>query len=179
MDESDFEYSDNGSIKKTHREILKILEEIKDFENNFVEFDLEKPQVDKELIEIEYETFKEIEPELITFKEVEEKKPEFEIKRKKVVAEKFEKPITPTTFRLRFNKEGNLENIDLKKPKPRSKPHFRIRFRKKDQIESEVTEKKSWLAKLKSGLSKIKRAIPSRREEEEETEESETSESFI
>ncbi len=179
MDESDLEYSDIGPIKKTHREILDKLEEIKDIEKNFVEFDIEKPQIDEELIEIEYETFEEIDPELITFKEVEEKKPDFEIKRKKVIAEKFEKPITPTTFRLRINKEGNLENIDLIKPKPRSKPHIRFRFRKKDQTESEVTEKKSRLAKLKSGLSKIKRAIPYRREEEEETEESETSEAFV
>jgi hypothetical protein len=177
MDESDLVYSEIGSIKKTHREILEKLEEIKDFEKNFIEFNIEKPQVDEELIEIEYETFEEIESELLTFKEVEEKKPDFKIRRKKVITEMFEKPITPTTFRLRINKEGNLENIDLIKPKPRSKPHFR--FRKKDQSESEVTEKKSRLAKLKSGLGKIKRAIPYRREEEEETEESETSEAFV
>jgi len=182
MDESDLEYSDITSIRKAHKEILDMLEEIKDYEKKFVEFDLEEPQVDKELIEVEYETFQEIEPELVTFKEVEEKKPEFEIKRKKDVVKKIEKPITPTTFRLRINEEGNLENIDLKKSEPRSKRHFRIRFRKKDQIDSEDTEKKSRFAKLKSGLSKIRRAIPSKKEEKEEIEEpeeTETSEAFI
>lgn len=180
MDESDLDYSDITSIKKTHKEILEMLEEIKDYEKNFVEFDIKEPRIDEELIELEYETFQEIESELITFKEVEEKKPEFEIKRKKDVVKKIEKPITPTTFRLRINEEGNLENIDLKKSEPRLKRHSR--FRKKDHVDSEDIEKKSRFAKLKSVLSKIKRAIPSKKEEEEEieeTEENETSEAFI
>lgn len=189
MDESNIDYSDTNSITKTHKEILEMLEEIKELEKKFGEFYIEEPLVEEDLIEVEYETFEEIEPELISFKEVEEKKPKFEekikkpksklkIKRKKDFAEKIEKPITPTTFRLRINKEGELENIDLKKPKPRSRRHIRIRFRKKGQTESEVTEEISRLAKLKSGLGKIKRAIPTRREEEEETEESETSEAM-
>ena len=179
MNKSDLDCSDTNSIKKTHKEIIEMLEEIKDFENNFVEFDIQKPAVEEELIEIEYETFKEIEPELITFKEVEEKKPKLEIKRKKVVEEKIVKPITPTTFRLRINKEGNLENIDLIKPKPKSRSRIGLRFRKKDQTKSETTEKKSMFKKIKSSLSRIKRAIPSRREEEEEVEESETSEDMF
>jgi hypothetical protein len=62
MNKSDLDCSDNNSIKKTHKEIIEMLEEIKDFENNFVEFDIQEPMSEEELIEIEYETFKEIEP---------------------------------------------------------------------------------------------------------------------
>jgi len=179
MDESDLNQLDNTSITKTHEEILKMLEEIKEFEKKYGEFELKKPTT------IEYETFKEIKPELVFFKEVEEKKykilekfkkfkTKFGKKVQREIPETFEKPITPTTFRLKINDEGKLENIDLRKPKPRQKIKFS--FRKKDKKESGESEKKSKFEKIKTVLSKVKRIIPKRKKEEEEPEESETSE---
>jgi len=185
MDESDLNQLDNTSITKTHEEILKMLEEIKEFEKKYGEFEPKEPIVEKVPTNLEYETFEEIKPELVFFKEVEEKKSKLFEKFKKFktrfgkkvhreIPEIIEKPITPTTFRLRINEEGKLENIDLKKPKPR--PKIKLSFRKKDKKESEESEKKSKFEKIKTVLSKMKRIIPKRKKEEEEPEESETSE---
>jgi len=188
MDESDLDQPENNSITKTHREILELIEEIKEFEKKFGEFEIEEYEVEKELKELDYVTFEEIEPELILFKEIEEKKPEFEKKikkfkidfwkkRKKDLIEKIEKPINPTTFRLRINKDGKLENIDIKKPKPRKK--IKISFRRKEKKESETTQEKSKFMKLKNGLSKIKRIIPIGKKEEEEPEGLDTTETSV
>ena len=150
-------------------------------------FETEEPKITKEVPEIEYLTFEEIQPELPLFKEIEEKKPtifekskkfkiKFGKKRDKIVPKEIKKhisliPSTPTTFRLRINKDGILENIDVKKPKPR--PKIKIKFRRKEKKESEGSEEKSKFSKLKRGLSKIKRIIPKRGKEENESEETE------
>ncbi len=185
MNESDLNSLNKTSITKTHEEILEIIEEIKEFEKKYGEFETEDSIIGNELSELEYVTFEEIEPDLVIFKEIEEKKTDiinnkrkfkinFGKKRIKEEPDKIEKPISPTTFRLRINKEGILENIDIKKPKPRKK--IKISLGKKDKEESENTEGKSKIAKLINGLSKIKRIIPKRGKEEDiETEETETS----
>jgi hypothetical protein len=177
MDESDLNQSSTSSISKTHKEILKMIEELKEFEKRFGDFEIEESQIETEFKEIEYVTFEEIEPDLITFEEIDENKPElnkkikkFNLKilnkRKKDIFEKNEKPLNPATFRLRINKEGILENIDIKKAKPRSLPKIRIRIRKKDKKETETSEKKSKFSKITRSLSKIKRVIPKRGKEE-------------
>lgn len=185
MDESNLNQLDNTSITKTHEEILKMLEEIKEFEKRYGEFEIHEPIIEEVPTQPEYVIFEEVKPELTIFKEIEEIKPKiidklkkekikFGRKRKKETVKTIEKPITPTTFRLRLNEDGILENIDIKKPKPRQKIKFS--FRKKDKKESKGSEEKSKFSKLKSGLSKIKRIIPIRKKGEEEQEEPETSE---
>lgn len=162
-----------------------------------------KPEPSIEEPEVEWEEV-DIEPELVDLEAVPTedklKKPglkeklgnlrkkipiKFKLKPKKEVEKEEIKPeITPTTFKLRFDDEGKLVNIDLKKPKPRPKLNLKtlkkIRIRRKDKSEKEAEseepkEKKSKISKLKGGFSKIgklKNVIPHKKKESEETEES-------
>lgn len=170
----------NTSPARTHKEILQLLEEIKEFEKKFGEYDLETIEVDEEIIEVEHEEPKKEEP----VPPVEEiKKPKLKEKLKKLKPKhdvKKEKLVTPTTFKLRFNEEGKLENIDIKKfkSKPKTKRHLKLRkskVEKKEKTEGEVKEETSRLSKLKGGLSKLgrlKKAIPTKSKTSEEKEES-------
>jgi len=154
---SDLNLRDDTSTSiKSHQEILAKLEEIKQFEQLFSAFVIEELKINDDLIEVEPK------PEVfIPFKEPRE-------------------PATPTVFRLRFTEDGKLENIDLKKPKPKKeiKPILKkIKNKKKvEKKESKEINAESKLSKLKSGLDiikKLKRVIPSRNTKEEEIEESE------
>jgi len=183
MDETDLNQIDNSSITKTHEEILEMLEEIKEFEKKYGLYEIDKPIIETNFSEIEYVNFEEIEPDLVIFKEITEKKVkiidriknlkfDFKKLRKKDASEEIRLPKNPTTFKLRINEKGVLENIDFKKPQPKKK--IRINLRRKDKKES--SEGKSRFGKIITGLNKIKRIIPKRgKEEESETEESENS----
>lgn len=147
---------ENSTVIKKHGEILVIIEEIKQFEQRFPEFEIEESEVKEELIEIEQKP----------------KEFEFPIEQKE--------PTSPTVFRLRFTEDGKLENIDLKKPKPRIEKHSRLKTQKtknkgkKEKLQT--TKKESNNSKLKGIISKIgklKRVIPSRGKNEEELKESE------
>jgi hypothetical protein len=185
MDETDLNQIDNSSITKTHEEILEMLEEIKEFEKKYGVYETDKSIIDTEFSEIEYVNFEEIEPDLVIFKEIKEKKAniidriknlkfDFKKLRKKEAPEETRLPKNPTTFRLRINEKGVLENIDFKKPQPKKK--IKINLRRKNKKEKESSEGKSKFGKIISGFNKIKRIIPKRgKEEESETEESETS----
>ncbi|KYK32006.1 MAG: hypothetical protein AYK22_00155 [Thermoplasmatales archaeon SG8-52-3] len=181
MDDADLNKITNTSITKTHEEILELLDEIKEFEKKYGE--IEETTIECNIPENEYVLFEEIEPDLVIFKEIEEKKPEiskpskkfkfnFIKKRKKFVTKKIEEPLKPTTFRLRINKEGVLENIDIKKPQSRKKLKLNFRLRKKEGKESKPSDGESKLSKIINVISKIKRIIPKR--EKEESEEPET-----
>jgi len=147
---------DNTISIKNHEQILAKLEEIKQFEQLFPAFIIEELQINDDLIEIEPKP-----EEFIPFEETRE-------------------PATPTVFRLRLTEDGKLENIDLKKPKPKKeikpilkKINNKMRVEKK---ESKTKEAQSKISKLKDRLNKIgklKKVIPSRRVKEEEIEESE------
>jgi hypothetical protein len=176
MDETDLNQIDNTSITKTHEEILKMLEEIKEFEKKYGIYELEETIIEKESLDFEYVKFEEIKPDLVYFKEVEEKKPnildkikkfkiDFKLFRKKEVTEKIQKPTNPTTFRLRVNQDGVLENIDIKKPQPKKK--IRLSFKRKGKKQSDSSEGKTKLSKITNVLGKIKRIIPKRGKEEE------------
>ena len=80
---------ENSPEIKKHEDILAIIEEIKQFEQRFPEFEIEESEVEEELIEIE------------------QKPKEFELPIKQ------KKPTSPTVFRLRFTEDGKLENIDF------------------------------------------------------------------
>lgn len=183
MDESEINKLNNSSITKTHEEILEMLEEIKDLEKKYGVLDLEEPIIDNEISDFEYVRFEEVKSDIVYFKEIEEKKPSFfdRIKKFNIKTNKFKKkeetkavqlPKNPTTFRLRLNKEGILENIDIKKPQPKKK--IKLSLRKKDKKETDSSEGKSKLSKLTNGLSKIKRIIPKRGKEDSESSESES-----
>lgn len=183
MDDKDFNQLNNSSITKTHEEIVEMLEEIKGFEKKYGLLSSEESIIEEQQPDFEYVKFEEINPDLVVFKEIDEKpsildkikklKIDFKIFRKKGSIEKIQPPKNPTTFRLRINEEGILENIDFKKPQPRKK--FKISLRRKDKKEKGNSGSKSKFSKIINGLNKIKRIIPKRgNEEESEPEESET-----
>lgn len=197
MEESDYKQDSNIYVPKTHEEILKMLEEIKDFENKYQEFDLESIKDDVEFLEVEKDLVEFIDIEKDTLKQIKpvplkpdkikpilkDKKRKRKIyrvrirKRPKIKKEKPEaKVITPATFKIRFNEGGELVNIDLRKSKlkPKSRKHLRIRKSKiKNEEKIENEGKKSKILKLKGALGKIgylKKAIPHRSKKEEEIE---------
>ena len=195
MGESNSEQESTSSITLTHEEILEFIEEIKEFEKKFQEHGLKESEGEVEFIEIEKDIveFAEVEqdsseqiefipvvgetkkPELKkSLKNSQISKPRYEVQKEKIE----EKAIDHATFKIRFNEEGELVNIDLKKhkPKPESKKSFDLKKLKKLRVkrkgktektgaETETIEKKSKISKLKGGLSqigKLKRVIPYR-----------------
>lgn len=142
---------ETSSVTKTHEEILAMFKEIKQLEASFPAYEIGKYEVEEELIEVAHEE----EPILIE---------EPQIKKE---------PTSPTVFRLRYNEEGNLENIDMRKPKPHKEIHINLSKLRSKEKEPKVKEEIPKTSRFRGGLSKLKRIIPSRNEEEEETEEAE------
>lgn len=170
---------------KSHDDILELLKEIKkieevynpsgfkpepenieqdlmkfiDLDQNFVEFVDLKPEINKDIKPIE--EIKEKEDQLIT-----KKKQRFKLKfRNRLEAKKWRKDkdtenkkIDPATFRIRYDKEGNLVNIDFNKIKAKSKkPSKKIKEKKG---KSQDSEKLSKLDRLKKVFTVLKRIIP-------------------
>ncbi len=179
MGKLNLEQSENSSDINIHDEIHDLFEEIKKMEKKFENFIINKVEIDEELINAETETLEEFLPvedkeeikEQVFVDEVKNLEPKNKIKK-----EDIGKSINPVTFRFRFNNEGKLENIDIKKRKLKikSKKPFilkRIKFRKKEKTESKEVEEISKFSKLKAGLAKLKRVIPNKTIEVEKTEE--------
>ena len=147
---------ENSTSFKDHEQILAILEDLKQFEKRYPAFEIEEPILNEELFEIE-------------------PKPEKFVPFKEPIV-----PTTPTVFRIRFTEDGKLENIDLKKPKPKKEFRFSLEkikaIKRADKKEFKRNAEKSKISRLKDGLkkiSKLKKVIPSRSKNEEEPEESE------
>ena len=214
MNELDSEQDNTIFFTKKHEEILEIIEEIKRFEKKYQTYDLKESDLDIEFIEVEQDVvdFIEVNEDIVEFSEVEQEnlekvksisivkdikklglKDKFikifpskigaEIKQEKIK----QKDITPATFRIRFNENGELENIDLKKSKPKLKSEKHFIFKKfsfkrmenNEKTESKLVEKNSKISKLKGGLGrlgKLKKVIPSRKKEVVETEKNKTEE---
>jgi hypothetical protein len=176
---------------KTHSEIEELFHELKELEEKYSDYKDIKPESKEELIEVGHEEEKinpsPIKKEKIKIKTIIEnveknilRKPNFHFKIKvrrgssKNNTQKTVKEVQPTTFRLRINEQGKLQNIDLKKPNTteKRKIKFSIKNRKKREKEQETTKETSILDKFKGIFSKIgnlKRAIPSKSNDSEET----------
>ena len=212
MNELDSEQDNTISFTKTHKEILEIIEEIKIFEKKYQVYDLNETDLEIEFIEVEQDAveFIEVNEDIIEFIDVENEKLEkfkslsidkdlkkfglidkfIKILPTKIGSEVNQEKIThndytPATFRIRFNENGELENIDVKKSKPKIKSEKRfilkkLRFKrmgKNEKTETKPIEKNSKISNLKGSLSrlgKLKKVIPSRKKELEETEEIKT-----
>lgn len=171
MKDSNFEQ--DNSIK-SHEEILELFDEIKIFEDSIVEFVIEetKRKVEEDLIEGESEIPKIVKPIPIKVKK----------DKTKHIVKPFYKTETPATFKIRFNDEGKLINLDFKKVNPsiESKPKKKFsiknlkssRSRKKEKSESKEGKLKGSFGKL----SKLKKVIPSKGKKKEKTEPAETEE---
>jgi hypothetical protein len=167
--------SEDSEQIKSHSEILDLIDEIKSFETDFVEFELYVPEPKEEIVEVKKDITSEIESQIA------EEKFSYEIRRAKKKVEK--KPIPSATFKIRFNEKGELVNVDLKKPKPKEtkeKKKFSVKSlipRKKGKGETDTEtpeEQTSKGSKLKGGLGKLgklKNIIPSKSKKSDKTEE--------
>ena len=188
MRETDFQ-QDQIEPVKTHEEILQLIEEIKEIERSFDEIEIEEPLI-QEWETLKPETTQE-EVKIIPIKsEIEEGKKKkhalFRIKRRsRSEVKRIKREKQYATFKLRFDEQGNLVNLDFRKSKPKSektKSKFKLPINLKKLIrkgkgESETTEespageKKGIGGKLKNVLgmvSKLKNAIPGRGKKTEE-----------
>jgi len=191
MSKLGLDHGDDKTPIKTHEEILTIIEEIKKFERQFGEYDITEP-VEDELIEFE--------PAIEEYPEWEPVEPEEEIQKPRLTTKNDKKRkshavLEGTTkqpenvvvnlsqsnvFKLRFDKNGNLVNLDFRKPKakPKSASKTPGHLKKSGHKAKEQTEEKtkegeeaSKFSKLKTGigkLGKIKGVLPSRGKKEEE-----------
>jgi len=169
MGDSDFKKNDSSVNAKSNREIYSLLKEIKDFEKKFEEDENLLIKAEEELIEVETEFFEEVEPGSIKICE-KEKEPQILKLKFKSKKNKVKKIVNPATFRLRFNKNGNLENIDFKKRKLKNKSNKRfnlniLKIIRGDKSKSTDEENESKFSKLREGLGKLKRIIPTKSKE--------------
>ena len=172
---------------KTHEEIMKIMEELKAYEEKYKEYDLPAITVPGKIEEVLVE-FEPVGPEFLdTDSSKASLKDKFARRKNKKTAQELEKPVEPeanetkpfkakptqdTVFKLRFGETGNLEMLGAKKPqvkqtKPETKGIKKLSLRRKNKTESETKEEKSKLSKLKGGAGKIKNIIPHRKKKEE------------
>lgn len=206
MTKSDRKDGETLSRVSTHNDILELIEEIKDYEKLFPEYNTIEPEDDRGGFStglLDENNLIEGNEELITEGFLGEKKTKpgyrkiraIRIRRRKsshdinktdvkVLEKKVkEKKITPTTFNVGFDGEGNLVNLDIKKPKIKPKSESRSkklgglkRFRrgkKSENVESTSSEKTSKVSKLKGALGKIgklKNVIPHRGKNKEKGE---------
>jgi hypothetical protein len=117
------ENNNDISSTKTHEEIIQMIEEIKQIENNYPEFDITEEEQPEELIEVEEEIIEEFPP---VDKELD--KTGF---KKWLDQKKENKPDSkPATFKIRFDDSGELVNLDFRKPKvkPEVKKKKAVKF---------------------------------------------------
>jgi len=198
---------ETSSNIKTHEEILELLDEVKRFEKEFEDFEVaprSEVEEKEEFIEVEHETTTVDTVKLIPLKTKEKKAkykkrfrhPIFRIKfRTRSEVKKLREEKKAATFRIRFDEEGKLVNLDVKKPKPSKEKPKKLSLKKlfvlkklikRGKGETEETETKSEpegegskFSKLKGGLGKLgklKGIIPGRLKKEKETEEAKTEE---
>ncbi len=171
---------DRDKTIKNHKEIIQMIDEIREFED--IEIDLDKDvKKNDEIIEIENRN---IEYDNILVLD-EENKNKFFNNLKKIhftsnpdKREKIEKFVIPNTFNVGFNKNGDLVNLDLKNKKSRSKKKFSLKFRnllkrnkKTDNDEKSDDTDTSTIGKIKNKLnfvSKLKKILPIKSKEENE-----------
>jgi len=168
---------DDRDSLKSHKEIIRSIDEIREFENEYYDFEIEEKKQDikriNESIEVEHKTLF-YSDDLLD----EGTKNKFFDKLRKVHFTRSpergdEKPVNPAIFNIGFNKNGDLVNLDFKiTDVKKEKGSFNIKnlFRRK---KDEKTSTDSKFGKLKSKLgkiSKLKKVIPSRSKNEEEKE---------
>lgn len=200
MTKSDRKDGETLTQISTHENILELLEEIKGYEKLYPEYTVIEPEIDIEsittsssdendVIEKGSELIADIEREKKTERSRRRIKA-IRIKRRKSKPDEtitdgnvLEKQITPTTFNVGFDSEGNLVNLDVRKPKikPKSESRFKKlgglkrlrRGKKSENAGSASSEKSSKTSKLKGKIGKIgklKNAIPHRGKNKEKGE---------
>jgi len=166
---------------KDHSKILQIIDEIREFENNFVDFKGETVEetkdITQDLIEVALEEIEQVVPDEEVLQESNKKFFKFLKEKEK----KEPKPRVHTTFKMGFNEERKLVNLDFKQPKPKKKrPESKSKFnlkklipsrKKGNEEDNDKSESSSKASKLKGGLSKLsklKKVIPTKKSSIEE-----------
>jgi len=186
MRESDFDQETLSPVK-SHEEILQLIQEIKEIEKEFDRIEVEEPLME-EWKTVTPDTIAEEAKPIPIKSEIEDGKKKkhalFRIKRRsRSEVKRIKREKRYATFKLRFDEQGNLVNLDFRKPKPKkAKGKFKLpinlkKLRRKDKGETESTEeapaeeKKGIGGKLKGALGilgKLKNAIPGRGKKTEE-----------
>ena len=162
---------DEDSIK-SHKEIIQLIDEIRDLEEEDINYEIDLEKKEDRRIEVEKRHI--IEDNYFTD---EDKKNNFfnRFKDHSTLNKLEDKPINPTTFNIGFDQKGDLVNLNLKKKKKikKEKSHFKIKNlikRNKDKKESKDNNVSGLKSKL-AFIGKLKNIIPSRSSSKEEKEE--------
>lgn len=159
--------NDNFNIK-SHKEILELIDEIKEYEYLIPDYEIIQPEkIEEEIIEVDYNESSELNPLPI---KKESRKNFF---RKKILSNGDK--IKPATFKFRYDENGELVSSDFINYKFKTKNQKNKKFilnklkslrksRKENKSEGKK-EKNSKKSKLKKGLGrigKLKRVIPNK-----------------
>ena len=172
--------SDNKeSSIKSHKEIIQMIDELKEFENISIDDKIEKKPTSNEIIEIDK---KEIDNNLVI--ETDEKKKEFfknvTLFSKNKKEKRENKDVNPSTFKIGFNKNGDLVNLDFKKKEIPEEKKEKLNFKNilskfkrgnKNKKEKSNDSKISLIKDKIGNIGKIKKLIPSRSKKEKKAEE--------
>jgi len=162
---------DEGSIK-SHKEIIQLIDEIRNLEEEDINYEIDLEKKEDRPIEIE----KKFPLEDNDFTDEGPKNNFFNrLKSYSTLNKIDDTPINPTTFNIGFDKDGDLVNLNLKRKKKikKEKSHFKIKNlikRNKDKKESN-DKKVSGLKSKLAVIGKLKNIIPSRSSSKEEKEE--------
>ncbi len=162
---------DNKDSIKSHEEIIREIDKIREFEEKFSDFKINKKEKKEEIVEFspkKIETITEIENKNKNKFSNKIKKYSFKNKNNKKKVSK------PATFNIGFTDNGNLVNYDFKKKKVTNKKKFNIkniikRKKPKDEKTSE-TGGDSKVSKIKEKFAffgKLKKFIPTKNKEKE------------
>ena len=159
---------------KSHEDIIRLINDIRLFEENFEEFEFFKSQeIDTDdIIEVDHNVKNN---DLI-------KQEQDLIDKKKSIP--FFNTGNPATFKIRYNEKGDLVNLDLRKTPPKkdqTKKRFNIKNilplhkskEKKEKKSSEDKDDKDKKSKIKntfSKFSKLKNVIPNKGKKENKKE---------
>ncbi|MCK4995763.1 MAG: hypothetical protein KAR55_02645 [Thermoplasmatales archaeon] len=179
MYELDFEQEDNYSVTKSHEEILRLIEEIKAFEENYPEYYVvERTETEEELIDIEKDgehfselgqgtmEFIEVDPDVVEFVEV---GTEFE---SVPFEQETEKPgLKDSITKSKFFKIKVRGSTDVKKARlERKAATFKLRFDEKGKLVNIDLKKPKQSEPKSESKKRFKLPIPKRKGKEKEGE---------
>ncbi len=174
--------NDEKDSIKSHKQIIHMIDELKEFENIKIDHEIKEKPMTNEILEIDKN---EINDNLVI--ETEEEKKEF-LKNVNLFPKirwknEENKEINPSTFKIGFNKNGDLVNLDFKQKKIQEEKKVKLNFKNlfslfkiKDKNKNEGKEKsndsKISMIKDKIGkIGKLKKLIPSKGKKEKKAEE--------
>ncbi len=163
--------NDKKSSVKSHEELIEIIDELKEFENIEIDENFNKKQKTNEIIEIDKN---EVSDNLI-IDDSDKRKDFFKnisifSNKEKNIDEKSVKEINPSTFKIGFNDNGELVNLDFRIKKQVENKESNKKKNKSDDEKSN----KSKFSKIKnkfSNIGKLKKIIPTRNKKEKKPEE--------